>query len=220
MVYAYPEFSFCGIWSQMQFPWHKAAVMGVPFKMTVKSSPSPEPEEYGTCSPTDIINGRFLSTNTSISPKEFTDMYQDPNMSFAWAPYNCKIPHRTVPEAVKSIPSAKHFLWFGDSTTRGPFCAKVWEQIHGDVINSVCDYKSGTTPYWEMKWGHKFTHKVYEIDGEERNVSFSFLWTPDDMKTVLGPLLSLKDPPPTHVIFNMGLYTAFMGRQGLTVVGG
>jgi hypothetical protein len=189
----------------MQFPWFKAAVEGVPFKLKVLDSPSPEPEGWGTCSPNEIANGRFLSTNASISPREFTDMYQYTEEEFAWAPYTCKIPHRNVSEAVQAIPNAKHFLWIGDSTTRGPFCAKLWEHVHGDVIGSVCDYKSGTTPYWEMKWGHKFTYKLYEFEGEERNISFSFLWAPDDMKTVLGPLLDLKHPTPTHVIFNMGL---------------
>jgi hypothetical protein len=205
LVYAYPEFSFCGMWGQMQFPWYMAAVQGVPFQMQVIAAPSAEPEGYGTCSPDDIAHGRFLSTNGSISPKEFTDLYEHTEAQFAWAPYTCKIPHRNVSEAIKAIPTAKHFLWFGDSTSRGPFCAKVWEHVHGDVIDSVCDYKSGTTPYWEMKWGHKFTNKEYDFDGEKRNISFTFLWTPDNMKTVLAPLLALKDPPPTHVIFNMGL---------------
>lgn len=207
MVYAYPEFSFCAMWKQMEWPWFKASVQGMPLKLEVLASPAInlEPEGYGTCSPDEITNGRFLSTDPAISPREFAEMYQHADQQFAWAPYTCKIPHRNVSEAIKAMPLAKHFVWFGDSTTRGPFCTKVWEHVHGDVIDSVCDYKSGTTPYWEMKWGHKFTHKVFEIDGEQRNISFSFIWTPDNFNTILAPMLDLKDPLPTHVIFNMGM---------------
>jgi len=207
MVYAYPEFSICGMWAQMEWPWFKAAVQGVPIKLKVLASTAidVEPEGYEACSPDEVTNGRFLSTDPSISPSNFTDMYRHTGREFAWAPYTCKIPRRNVSEALKAIPLAKHFVWFGDSTTRGSFCTRVWEHVHGDVVGSVCDYKSGFESYWEMRWGHKSTHKVFEIDGEQRNVSFSLVWTTHTLDTVLAPLLEYKGPPPTHLIFNMGM---------------
>jgi hypothetical protein len=107
--------------------------------------------------------------------------------------------------------STNHFLFIGDSTMRGPFCAKVWEMLHGTVAGSVCDYRNNSMDYWEMRWGHKFTWKTFKDEGWNRNVSFSFLWLPREFSAIEEVLLSLKDPAPTHVVFNMGLYVRQQG---------
>jgi hypothetical protein len=52
-----------------------------------------------------------------------------------------------------------------------------------------------------MDWGHKFTAKAFE----QGNVSLSFLWCPTNVDTIIEPLLAMTEPP-SHVIFNMGMY--------------
>jgi hypothetical protein len=108
---------------------------------------------------------------------------------------------------------ANHFVFMGDSTTRGPFCAKVYMGVHGTVEGGVCDYltEEGNRRYWDgtdmkMQWGHKFTHKVFEMGDSERNVSFSFLWLANNLTDTVTTLLSLTNPAPTHIVFNYGLY--------------
>src|SRR5437667_2470547 len=92
----------------------------------------------------------------------------------------------------------------GDSTTRGPFCAYVWERVHGTVAGTLCDYREDLKNYWIEKGSNKFTSKVFAEDADYRNISFTFLWSPKDLPAVTDMLLSL-DPFPTHVVFNMGL---------------
>jgi hypothetical protein len=209
-VYVYPQFVYCGQWDKMDYPWQKASVQGTPFSLTVKANPNIVVEEgYGACSAEDIDDGRYLSTDPAISPPEFTAIFSGTTLSrsFVYAPYKCKIPPRTIREALPLIPSAKHFLFIGDSLTRGGFCTRIWEQLHGDVIGSVCDYKTNGENYWDMKWGHKFTNYVLDNENgssEGRNISFSFLWVAHEFATIVPTLLNL-DPPPTHVVFNMGM---------------
>lgn len=209
LVYAYPQFIYCGKWKEMEFPWEKATVQGTPLTISVIPGTSATEEGYQVCSANDIDAGRYLSTNPKVSSKEFADMYAGSGRDFVWAPYKCKIPHRTITEAIDLMPPAKHFLFVGDSLTRGGFCARIWESLHGTVQGGVCDYKNSPAEYWDMKWGHKFTHKVFEKDDKrdvERNVSFSYLWVAHNFSTVVPTILTLTDPPPTHVVFNMGLY--------------
>ena len=162
----------------MEYPWTSASVMGAPFRLVVKATTVKEQQEgYGVCQTHDDIDmGRYLSTNASISSKEFAELYADTGREFVWAPYNCKVPHRTAQEAISALPMANHFVFMGDSTTRGPFCAKVYMGVHGTVEGGVCDYltEEGNKRYWDgtnmkMQWGHKFTHKVFEMGDSERN---------------------------------------------------
>lgn len=226
-VYAYPEFEYrrdsrrlyCKLWKEtMYYPWHKAAVKGCPIHLTVKqnsNTTSDIEEGYGVCSPEDLRKARYRSTNSLISGQKFADFYNNTKRLFIWAPYKCKIPHRSVEQAITEIPSAKHIVLIGDSTMRGPFCTRIWENLHGTVHDSVCDYRQHNNTYWEQKWGHKFTWKLLKNMGSEtgqRNVSFSFLWSPVWFQGRALPELLNMDPPPTHVVFNMGLYTSRLWR--------
>lgn len=207
-VYAYPEFVNCSQWKNMDYPWNKAVVQGSPFQLSVTPSIHRE-EGHGACSDEDVDDGRYLSTD-ALSAKGILD-YAGLGREFIYTPYKCKIPHRSIEEAVDLLPSAKHFLIIGDSTTRGGFCARMWESLHGTVNGSVCDYKNALSDYWDMKWGHKFTSKTFEKTEwrtAERNVRFSFLWVGHNFSDVLPALLDLAtgDSPPTHVVFNMGVY--------------
>jgi|SRR2546423_8072946 len=212
LVYAYPDFIysyrskklFCRDWVRMDFPWHKAAVEDTPFRLTVIASGKEKPEGYGPCPPQQLT-GRYLSKNPSLSSQMFSDMYAHTNRQFIWAPYNCKIPHRRVTEAIESIPSAKNVLVIGDSTSRGFYCTRIWEGVHGDTHDTVCDYKKHNETYWDQSVGHKFSWKVFP-DG--RNVSFTFIWAPTWFhgKKHIPVLLAL-DPPPSHIIFTVGRYS-------------
>lgn len=210
-VYAYPQFVYCEKWKEMEWSWEKAAVQGSPFELTVqrKAPRSGEGKGYGTCISEDIDDGRYLSTNASLSSPQFAAMYEGSGRKFVWAPYKCKIPPRNINQVLDLMPTAKHFLFIGDSQTRGGFCARIWERLHGTVSGSVCDYKNSPEEYWETKWGHKFTSIILEKNEkrlEQRNVSFSYLWVAHNFSDVIPTLLSLRNPPPTHVVFNMALY--------------
>ena len=213
-VYVYPQFVYCKQWKGMDWPWQKATVQGSPFQLTVQSrrvdvTIPADAEGYETCTSEEIDQGRYLSTNASISNPRFAAMYEGSGRNFVWAPYKCKVPTRNAHQALDLIPTGKHFLFIGDSLTRGGFCTWIWEYVHGSVDGSVCDFKNAPSIYWDMKWGHKFTSVILEKNenrSEERNISFSFLWVAHNFDTVLPTLLSLTDPPPTHVVFNMGLY--------------
>lgn len=213
-VYAYPDFVysdrsktlFCREWKTMQFPWNKAAVENTPFRLVVKPTKQRE-EGYGDCSPHDLKVGRYLSTDASLSSQRFADMYAHTGRQFVWAPYNCKIPHRRVHEAIRSITSAKNILVIGDSTSRGYFCTRIWEDVHGTTKDTVCDYIRHDQTYWDQDVGHKFTWKMFEDENGQRNVSFTFLWSPvwfHNKKAV--PVLLALDPSPTHIVFTVGRY--------------
>jgi hypothetical protein len=196
----------------MDAPWHKASVQGTPIDITVTPNPneSATSEGYGVCTSDQIDDGRYLSTDQALAPPEFTAMYNDTDRSYIYAPYNCKIPHRTIIDVAKSIPSAKHFVFLGDSTMRGAFCARIWENIHGTVKDSVCDYMTDPETYLPTRWTDKTS--TVELDAsrgftETRNVSISFIWNPTpEVFEVKKAVLLAMDPPPTHVVMNMGAY--------------
>jgi hypothetical protein len=207
LIYAYPEFSYCAQWSAMEWPFFKASVQGTPAPLTVLPSRSPREEGYGVCATLDqVIDGRYLSTNNSLAPSAFTDLYKEPQREFAWAPYSCKIPPRNnLSEFISSMPSARNVVFMGDSTVRGPFCQKVIRHVHGTIKGTVCDdwdlAGHDNTKYHE----HKFTHKVFGMDnGGTRNVSFTYLWVDQGFQFVKHQLLHM-DPRPTHIVFNVGL---------------
>jgi hypothetical protein len=203
LLYAYPDFVKCSQWKGDAFPWNTASVQGCPFEVNVKprnpTSSGDISEGYGTCSAEQIHHGRYLAIDPTLTSPEFSAMYNDTGRSFVYAPYQCKIPHRTVPEAVRLIPLAKHFLYLGDSTTRGPFCT-VWEGLHGTAENTSCGLRA---PNYLRT--NKFTHAL--VGEEPRSVNFSFIWSPKGPfeKMVLKTIMEL-NPPPTHVVFNVGLY--------------
>lgn len=187
--YAYAEFLNC-IWGDegMEHQWNQASVQSTPFSVTVLPSEGLE-EGVGVCSSEEILPGRYLSTKADL----MSGLFAGSSRQFAWAPFKCKIPPRTTLEAVDLLPSAKHILFVGDSTTRGPFCLKVWGVKDTDEA-AHCE-KRGDKHVWKM------------VDGKDRiprNISFSFLWGPTDVPSVVNGLLSL-DPPPTHVLYNVGL---------------
>lgn len=212
-VYAYPQFIYCERWKDMDWPWEKATVQGSPFQLMVQTKPTEasipsDIEGYGTCAANEVDVGRYLSTNASETNPQFAAMYEGLDRKFIWAPYKCKVPARTWRQALDMIPSAKHFLFVGDSQTRGGFCTRVWNSVHGTVYDSVCDSISSPGKYWDQRWGHKFTSVILEKNknrAEERNISFTFLWVANDFDAVRSTLLSQTDPPPSHVVFNMGL---------------
>jgi hypothetical protein len=196
IVYAYPEFVFCNKWNKMEYPWFKAAVIGSPFVLPVEPGVSPA-EGFGKCSSDEAEFGRYLST----SSPHLSTLFNDSERLFAWAPYKCKIPPRTIRQAVAEVPSINHLVFMGDSTSRSSFCASIWEKLHGTVANSLCDFKNHPSEYWEEKKGHKFTSALF--DRGTRNVSFTFLWTPRNFTQ--SAVLFRGIPPPTHIIFNVGL---------------
>lgn len=201
LVYAYPEFMFCNRWERKDVFWNAAAVQTTPLKITVLPPKNPREIGYGTCSAAQIPWGRYLSTSSNTLSK-ISD--SSSNRKFIWTPFACKIPMRTTLQALDSLPSAQHILFVGDSTTRGPFCALVWKQLHGSIQGGVCDFESNSQGYRDDKWGHKYTFKVLEHSG--RNISVSFLWVPYEQ--ALQPFYEEleKLPPPTHIVFNLGLY--------------
>lgn len=128
LVYAYPQFIYCGKWKEMEFPWEKATVQGTPLTISVIPGTSATEEGYQVCSANDIDAGRYLSTNPKVSSKEFADMYAGSGRDFVWAPYKCKIPHRTITEAIDLMPPAKHFLFCRRLIDeRGVLCADMGE---------------------------------------------------------------------------------------------
>jgi len=204
LVYAYPDFVKCSQWRKDAFPWNTASVQGCPLEVNVKprnpASSGDIDEGYGTCAAEQIHHGRYLAVDSALSPPDFSAMYIDTGRSYVYAPYQCKIPHRTVHEAIALIPLAKHFLYLGDSTTRSHFCTEIWEGLHGTVENGSCRY-ANKDPYLRT---NKYTHALVGGD-EPRNVNFSFLWSPIFETKVRETIMEL-NPPPTHVVFNTGLY--------------
>lgn len=206
LIYAYPEFGYCAQWLAMDWPFFKASVEGTPAPLRVISSRDPREEGYGACATSeDVLDGRYLSTDSSLSPEDFADHYKGLQRDFSWAPYSCKIPPRNnVTKFIASIPSAKNFVFMGDSTGRRTFCVKVMRHVHGTIKGTCCD-DSDFAGYEETKFHHKYSYKEFEMDnGETRNVSFNFLWTAQGFEFVKDELLKMT-PGPTHIVFNVGL---------------
>lgn len=206
-VYAYPELAKCTQWMEMRFPWSAAAVKGSPFSLLVNPKSSKimkeHDEGYDVCrNPGDIDVGRYVRTDAAMS-KEFSRLYAETKREYVWAPYKCKIPPRTVQQGVEALPEAKHFVWIGDSTSRGPFCERIWKHIHGSNKGTECD---ATLMTKESQWTSKFTSKVFGSGVQERNISFSLVWLSNSFSDTARELLSLTNPLPTHIIFNYGLY--------------
>jgi hypothetical protein len=223
LVYAFPDFVysweekklFCKTWKEdMEVPFHETAVEGTPFRLTVKPNPLKLVEEkWEGCSAQDHVlpsEGRYVSTNTSLSSPGFSSYYNNTSQKFVWSPYNCKIPHRRVEDAVSETPNLKHVLVVGDSTSRAFFCTRIWEDVHGFTKGTLCDYIKHDPTYWDQNVGHKFTWKVFN-DGtsEERNVSFTSIWAPfwGHNSKKANPVILGLDPPPTHVVFTIGRYS-------------
>ena len=202
-VYAYPELYYCSQWKSLDFPFQRAAVEGSPWDLTVFpkhiGDNTDAAEGFGACTAEQIHDGRYLSVNSS---SEFHNMYQHTGRSFIYAPYKCKIPARTVPQAISSIQGVKHILYIGDSVMRNPFCKLNWKGLHGTVDDTACDPRSQ-----EFHRSHKFTSTGLEVDGQLTTVNVSFIWTQDwDYFKEHNVEIVLKmDPPPTHVVINFGL---------------
>jgi hypothetical protein len=189
LVYAYPDFTYdfskkklhCRDWEEMEYPWHQAAVQNTPSELVVKPNKTQlRVEGYEPCSADEISSGRYVSTNANLSNQQFAQYYSNLNFArqFIWAPYSCKIPHRTAVEAISQLPSAKHILIFGDSTLRGFFCTRIFHEVHGSTKDTTCDIADYET-YWDQSAGNtKSVWKVFQGEGGERNVSFSFVWCP------------------------------------------
>jgi len=213
-ILAYPDFVYCRQWDGLEYPWNRATVQDCPLELTVLPNPRHHPiEGFGTCTTEQIENGRFLSVDPTLSSQEFAALYKDSGRSYVYAPHECKIPHRTIIGALKELPSAKHIVYFGDSTVRSPFCAIIWEGLMGTVENSLCDYLNSPTDYNDNKWGHKSSYAVLGHEhgfAEPRNVSISFIWSPDweHFEANNIPDVLNMDPPPTHLVVNMGLYVS------------
>jgi hypothetical protein len=213
-ILAYPDFMYCRQWDDLEFPWHRATVQDCPLEITVVPNRKDDTiEAFGKCTTEQIENGRFLSTNPALSSEAFSALYKDSGRSYIYAPYECKVPHRTLIEALTELPSANHIVYVGDSTMRGPFCAKLWEGLHGTVEHTLCDYLNSPGEYYENKWGHKSSYAVLSQEhgfAEPRNVSISFFWSPSwlhfDKHNI--PAVLEMDPPPTHLVVNMGLYVS------------
>lgn len=199
-VYVYPEFRYC-LYSETDLSWNAASVEHSPFKITVQPNSPPLIDGYGSCfSSADVLAGRYLSTNSLT----LSSIFANSSRAFAWAPYKCKIPPRTAAQALDLMPSAKHVVFIGDSLSRGGFCARIWGSIRGSIEGSVCDYLTNFYEYIERKWEAKHTWRVIENHNEARNVSVSLCWAPVDLSDIPPPSLFL--PPPTHVVFNQGMY--------------
>src|SRR5947207_7254956 len=127
--YAYPEFIRCHKWVHMEYPWHAASVQNTPRKILVRGVSAKDGREV--CSTDDARVGRYLPSNSSeLSKYTYTNILREhPPRTFAWAPYKCKIPPRSIHDALKAIPSMNHILFMGDSTVRTTFCFGIWEQI-------------------------------------------------------------------------------------------
>jgi hypothetical protein len=181
----------------MQFPWQRSVVEGSPFDITVLPSRQKTVEGWDSCTSDTIHNGRYVSV--SLNPA-FAAMYKHANRTYIYAPYECKIPARSIPQALAELPSAKHILYIGDSVTRNPFCNHIWRRIHGTVNDSVCD---------PSRQSYHYSHKLTAVTLEDgRRVNFSFLWSPgwEHFKNENVEVLLKMDPLPTHVVMNFGLY--------------
>jgi len=196
-VYAYPELYYCSQWNKMEYPWHRGMVEGCPIDIRVLPGSKKVVEGWGSCTSKTIHDGRYVAVDSS---PELSEMYQHTNRSYIYAPYDCKIPARSIPQALAELPSAKHILYIGDSVTRNPFCNHIWRRIHGTVMDSACDPARESYHY-----SHKFTSITVD-DG--RQVNFSFLWSPgwETFRTKNVEILLAMDPLPTHIVMNFGLY--------------
>jgi hypothetical protein len=200
-VYAYPELYYCAQWLKMKFSFVRAAVEGTPFKIVVQG-PRAKEEGYGVCSSEGLYEGRYLSTNFN---EEMTQLYGNTTRQHVYAPYGCKIPARTLFDAAPLIPDGQHFLFLGDSVSRNPFCRIVWHTIHGTVKDGPCDPDPDS---------FHFTNKLTQATINDRTVKFSFVWTPrwDSFAKDGVPVVLSLDPPPTHVVIAVGLYSHVVSR--------
>lgn len=222
LVYAFPDFVYsqeektlyCKKWKEeMKFPWNELAVEGTPLRFSVKPNPDKVIEEgWDECPATDIngTDGRYLSTNASIYPR-FAALFKNTKRHFIWSPFKCKIPARSVFDAVAQIPSMKNLLVIGDSTSRAYYCTRIWENIHGDPKGTLCDYITHNQTYWDQVYGHKFTWKLFKDENtgrQDRNVSFSYTWAPfwGHNSRKIKPVILELNPPPSHVIYTLGRY--------------
>jgi len=190
----------------MEYPWQKASVTGTPLQLNVLPNTlldhSDSVDDYGVCNSTDdAMNGRFLSTNAEVSSSRFADMFNNvARREFSWAPYKCKIPARTTEEALNALPSARHILWIGDSTFRGPFHQKLLRSLSGNSEETVTRSHDDAFSWALIKDPET---------GDIRNISFSRIFAHKGIEDMLSTVESLStsytEPKPTHVVFNMGL---------------
>lgn len=199
-IYVYPELWHCSQWNKLEYPWQRATVDGTPFDLVVTGEP---PEEgFGPCETEEqIYDGRYVAIASASS--RMKEMFGRSGRAHVYAPYSCKIPARTIKDALDELPNAKQILWAGDSVTRNPFCRRIWWTVHHTVKDSPCDPDPDSFHY---------SHKITDYKVGNRSVGLSFLWSPhwpDFERNNINLALSL-NPAPTHVVFNFGLYVSFL----------
>jgi hypothetical protein len=137
------------------------------------------------------------------------------NSSYLFKPTTCDLPTREINEVVALLPTARHFLFVGDSVVRGAFCSLVWPQIHGSVIGSACDYITDHDIYYStaVKRSHRSTTKVFK----DRNITFTQVFANSEFDVLIAGLKNITEPP-THIVFNMGLWIASLPTDQVAAI--
>ncbi|GAA6008147.1 hypothetical protein JCM10207_007045 [Rhodosporidiobolus poonsookiae] len=220
-VWAWPEHDNCDDFQKAGTLYNKMVVRDSPLPLIVTGQPQHEPSEL--CHPNEVnhgLEGRWLS-KAHVNPEHLA--IESPHFSWLasqlqptsntpgttiynhfWAPYQCKIPHRTFADWLNTI-KADSIVFFGDSVIRDTFCLVVWTELFGKPeAGQTCHYNSDTGPT-----GYHTTNKEGTYQRSDGGTTkLYFFWTPDGKGDAVASALESLPHPPTHVLFSSALWLA------------
>ncbi|KAL7271366.1 hypothetical protein RUND412_005889 [Rhizina undulata] len=226
-VYAWPNDPQCQQWQSEEIPppqqVYRQAVQGCPHKLQVigisdgAGNGAVRVDTHRKCENyEEILDGRWINKNNVVPEmiRQYSFGQFHPNQSVAeqyslenfeqsryiYSPYDCKIPHRSILNAIEDLPSAKHFLFIGDSVARGYVCTRIFKDLFGADNLGVCEFHP-ESKVWEH--GNKQAEWTHPNGNRTVNVTLAF---PHRDINEMWPFLDSLTPKPDFVAFNMGYW--------------
>lgn len=136
----------------------------------------------------DILDGRWIRG------------VENAEQRYAYTPYKCSLPHRSLLSALPLLPDLDHILFVGDSTTRDSLCRFIYPSLFAPSALGACEYNP-TSKVWEHGNKHTFYHDP--ATGRSLEITFAFAHASIDE---MFPFLDSLTTVPSVVVFNMGLW--------------
>lgn len=195
MVYAWPNALACarqqdaGVKDELHA--YRRMARGAPARLLVVGRG--RVDGYRACDGfTQAVDARWVRADAVKG--EVKEMYGwTESGGYVYVPHNCKIPHRTVKEALGEL-GVESVLFLGDSVTRGYVCSIVWPQLFGHG----CEGDGG-------RHGNRYGAWHNPSTGRRVDVSFVFLGAEGLSGSALQEIRRTKTPPGL-VVYNIGLW--------------
>lgn len=213
-LFAWPDFKDCPAWwrKNMKYPFNRAQVSGTPLSLVVEG-PTAEKESFDECNLTNPellgeSNGRWVH-RASLLPSHQSSPWTTtwPNKTeYLYAPYSCKRTYLSPRAILAESTSITHIAFFGDSTTRGPFCRFIYPSLStSGLSDGNCTFEDNHSTYYSLP--KSLIHTTTGDDSTPpRNITLSYRFLNNGITTAVPGLNQSLPSPPSHIVTNAGLW--------------